>query len=218
MSNLTQALQVFTVLQCTLTLLFPASSCLREVIVHQTLSGGLCLEALGWCKHQFLFGGTWPQVGKISVSVLSLYAEEVCASCLSCHRAGSFSQRLVKVGHSQCLTLLVFKRPQLKSCWKGGTLFKRSENLEPQLEPQSEPHFKINKFQEQQIKFNGMRVTDWWSVPENSNWWTIAVQRGESQQAQHLNSTSVILSPRPKFECHFNLINSQVKNCNGQFF
>ena len=54
--------------------------------------------------------GTWPQVGKISVSVLSLFAEEVCASHPSCHRAGRFSQRLVKVGHSRCLTSLCLQK------------------------------------------------------------------------------------------------------------
>ena len=51
-------LWVFAVLQCTSTLLFPTSSCLEGDIDHHLLSGGLCVEEVGTCEHQFLLGAS----------------------------------------------------------------------------------------------------------------------------------------------------------------
>ena len=160
------------------------------------------MEEVDRCKHQFCLGH---KLAKFCC----LLRKSVQVTHLITEWEGSVRDwsKLTTVGASLCF---VFKRTQLKSCWKGGTLFKSLENLEP--------HFSWNHISRStNFKNYESRTTDRWSVPENSNWWTIAVQKGESWQAQHLNSTSVVLSPRPKFECHFNLTNGWVKNCNGQF-
>ena len=105
-----------------------------------------------------LSGGTWPQVGKISVSVLSLFAEEVCASDLSCHRVGRLSQRLIEVGHSRHLTLLCLHETTAEKLLEGWHSLQVIGESEPQLEPQSEPHFKFNDHQVQRVSSSTNQV------------------------------------------------------------
>ena len=105
-----------------------------------------------------LSGGTWPQVGKISVSVLSLFAEEVCASNSSCHRAGKAQSETDQSRPQSTPPLLCLHKTTAEKLLEGWHSLQVIGESEPQLEPQSEPHFKFNDCQVQRISSSTNQV------------------------------------------------------------